>query len=274
MIYSSFKLLAIGAAFWVLLSLYERASVYPLDASRISPSSLGLTSIREVEFAANGQALVLWVAAPEHGKPVILYFQGNAGNLANRAERFARIADQGYGLVAMAYRGSGGSTGRASERAIAADASLLYEQIGVILPGTPPERVILYGESLGSGIVARLASEQAKTPPTALILEAPYTSIRDVAHHHMPWTRALSWTMTNRWETLKHMENVTAPLMILHGDQDAVIPIEQGREVFDQAPGQDKVLLEVAGAGHDDLWRAPVLPRLWAFIDSRVHPVD
>ncbi|MEM6480757.1 MAG: alpha/beta hydrolase, partial [Pseudomonadota bacterium] len=126
MIYTGFKLLAIGAALWVLLSLYERTSVYPLDASRISPSSLGLTSIREVDFAANGQILVLWVAPPQQDKPVIVYFHGNAGNLANRAERFARITGQGYGLIAMAYRGSGGSTGRPSEKAITEDASALY----------------------------------------------------------------------------------------------------------------------------------------------------
>ncbi|MEM6577482.1 MAG: alpha/beta fold hydrolase [Pseudomonadota bacterium] len=273
MLYTALKLTAILAALWVLLSLYERRSVYPLDPARVDPAALGLAHLREVTFEANGEMLVLWVSEPQPGKPVVLYFHGNAGNLANRAERFARLTAQGYGLVAMAYRGSGGSTGKPSERAITADATALYDRISEVLPGIDVRQLVLYGESLGSGVVARLVALRAGRQPSAVVLEAPYTSIPDVARHHMPWTAALSWKMTNRWDTAEHIQALRAPLLILHGDRDPVIPFAQGQSVFDRADSSDKQWLPVRGGGHDDLWRESTLAALWDFIDTR-HPLS
>lgn len=269
MLYTTLKFLAIAAALWGLLSLYERWSVYPLDDTRIDPAQVGLPALREVRFRANDQTLILWVAEPKGDKPVILYFHGNAGNLANRAQRFSLMIDQGYGLVALAYRGSGGSTGRPSERAITADATALYDRISEVLPGTDADRLVLYGESLGSGVAARLVSLRAERQPRAVILEAPYTSIPDVARHHMPWTAALSWKMTNRWDTKEHIASLQAPLLILHGDRDRVIPFAQGQRVHERAATADKTFLAVNGAGHDALWREDTRASLWQFIEAR-----
>lgn len=274
MLSATLKILALGAAFWFLLSLYERWSVYPLDKSRISPVSLGFSAIQEVGFEQGNETLVLWVAEPRPNKPVIIYFHGNGGNLANRAERFARFTERGYGLVAMGYRGSSGSSGRPSEKAITADATALYDRIAEVLQGTTPNRIIVYGESLGSGVAARLLSLRAEAQPLAVILEAPFTSVPDVARHHMPWTAAFSWKMTNRWETAKHITAVRSPLFILHGDRDQVVPFEQGQRVFDLAASENKSFFAVEGAGHDDLWRSATQDALWKFIDAQSPTSD
>ncbi|MEM8536303.1 MAG: alpha/beta fold hydrolase [Pseudomonadota bacterium] len=254
------------------LAAFERAMVYPLDRTAVAPESLGLDTVIAVPFDTGGATLTLWVAAPKDDKPVILYFHGNAGNLANRAERFDLITQQGYGLIAMAYRGSTGSTGKPSERTIAADAAALYDRMDEVLPGLTPRNTVLYGESLGTGVTSRLVADRADRQPRAVILEAPFTSIQDVSGHHMPWTRALAWQMRNRWNSRDQITKLTAPLLVIHGDRDGVIPFEQGKTIHARAGSETRVFLDVPGAGHDDLWRADTLTALWQFIDTHTGP--
>ena len=219
-----------------------------------------------------GATLVTWVAAPKAGKPVILYFHGNAGNLANRVGRFRRFIARGYGLVAMAYRGSSGSTGRPSQKAITADVRALYRDLDNVLKTDAPR--VLYGESLGSGVVtvALLSSfvidaEKGAGPPAAVVLEAPYSSILDVALVMSPELEPLSKYLKSTWESAKHAHYIKSPLLVIHGTDDTLIPIGQGRHVYDAAQSTDKQFLAVKGAGHTDLWRSDVLPKLWQFID-------
>ncbi len=256
---------------WFSLDRIERAMVYPFDATRISPAAAGLPHVTEREIKRGGETLVVWLAAPAPGQPTILYFHGNAGNLANRAERFALLTARGYGLVAPAYRGSSGSSGKPVENALSGDARAIYNSLSGLIPGLTAGAVILYGESLGTGVALKLAARSPKNPPRAVVLEAPYTSLPDVARDAMPKLRPVIPLMKNRWNSLRHIVRLKSPLFVLHGTRDDVIPIEMGRQLFAAAPSEDKTFLEIPGAGHNDTWRDDVLPVLWRFIDDRTR---
>ena len=130
----------------------------------------------------DGARLVAWYGKAKPGQPTLLYFHGNAGSLAVRAERIRRFMDEGWGVYMMTYRGYGGSTGSPSETANVADARLAYGAL--VQEGVDPASIILYGESLGTGVAVRLATER---PAGGLILDAPYTSIVEVAAQAYPF---------------------------------------------------------------------------------------
>ncbi|MDQ2092897.1 alpha/beta hydrolase [Rhodalgimonas zhirmunskyi] len=252
--------MALGGLFG--LGRVERAAVYPFDATRVAPEALGL-DLREVVFESGGERLILWVAEAAPGKPVILYFHGNAGNLAARAGRFAQFRARGYGVVALGYRGSSGSSGTPSERNIAFDAGRVFTRIGAY--GAGP--VVIYGESLGTA-VALAAVERARRQPAAVVLEAPFTSVKAVARQAYPELDAWIDKMESEWDSLARVKKLRAPVMVIHGRADAVIPFEMGRAVYEAAGSSEKRFRAVAGGGHTDPWRRDVLGDLWGFIDA------
>lgn len=260
----------------------ERWLIYPLDPSHVTPSDAGLPRVREQIIEQGGETLIVWTAPPQHGQPVILYFHGNAGNLALRAGRFQRFLDRGYGLVAPAYRGSSGSTGRPSETALSADAAAIYRAIPELLvPDMRPSsatfenhpNVVVYGESLGTAValslVSSLAADPIKAAPiAALVLEAPFTSVAAMVEHHYPGLGDPARKLKNQWPNAARAAQVHQPLLVIHGSNDDVIPLRMGRQIFTAAPSARKQFLEVKSGGHTDLWRSDTLPKLWRFFDQ------
>ncbi len=255
----------LGLTSFGLLGKFEQSMVYPLDATEVAPADAGVPNMQAVRFASGKETLVLWVAKPKAGKPVILYFHGNAGNLANRARRFDAFKKRGFGVVAMAYRGSSGSTGKPTQKGILLDAINVYQALPDLV-GTAP--VILYGESLGTGVAVLLADNPAlaSTPPAAMVLEAPYTSVPDVTRRIYPKLKPILFLMKNRWPSLRHIRNLDIPLLILHGTNDPLIPIEMGREIYDASPATDKTFFAVQGAGHNDVWQPEAKVALYGFL--------
>jgi len=266
-----FRLLSFLAAFSLasiaLLGPLERKMIYQFDTTRVSPAAAGVPGLRETTLQSGDETLVLWVARAKPNKPTVLYFHGNAGNLANRAGRFQRFLDRGYGVIAPAYRGSSGSTGTPDQPALTTDAALVYAQIVHLLPDTNPETIVVYGESLGTGVAISLISTLG-TQPAGLVLEAPFTSIPDIALNSYPQFEPLLHLITNRWDSLSLADTLTLPLLVLHGDQDSLIPIEMGRQIFTAAPSAHKRFFTVKAAGHTTIWRTDSLPVLWRFIDQ------
>jgi len=249
--------LLIGLAVLVANGTAERALLYPFDATRTTPPR----GLAETTLATDdGETLVVWTARPAPGKPVVLYFCGNAGNLAAREGRFAAFLARGYGLVAPAYRGSSGSTGTASEPALSADAHTVAAALPALMGSAP---VVYYGESLGAAVALALAETD---PPAGLVLEAPFASVAAMADalYHAP---ALARLLKSRWESLDRMAHVTAPLLILHGSDDTLVPIAQGRALFEAAASPDKTFVAVAGAGHTNVWQPEAQRALYHFLD-------
>jgi uncharacterized protein len=234
--------LCIVAAAWV----FQRKLLYFPSPQRVQPADVGLKGVREqVLTTADGQQIITWVGQPKPGFPTVLYFHGNGGNLSGRAARMATYLQQGYGMTMMSYRSFSGSTGSPSERANVADAQLAFDTL--VASGTKANDIIVYGESLGSGVATQVA---AARPVGGIILDAPYTSTVDVGAATY-WFLPVRLLMSDRYETIRHIKQVTAPLLIVHGERDGVIPVAMGRAVH-VAATSPKQISTFPAAGHDN----------------------
>lgn len=178
-----------------------------------------------------------------------LFFHGNGGNLSARLDQLLDIHRRiGASLFVFDYRGYGLSEGVPTEEGTLLDAQAALRELTARLGG-PTARVVYFGRSMGGAIAARLAVER---PPAALILEAPPPSIPDIARLHVPGMRfsPLPLLMRTRYETKRHIRRVSAPVLVIHGDSDEIVPAQLGRRVFDAA-NEPKQWLLVPGAGHN-----------------------
>jgi len=220
--------LAVYAAGLGMLYMRQREIMYPRDSGRADIASAGLAAAEEISVAtADGERLVAWVVPPRAGKPVLLYFHGNAGNLgrAGRVSRFRALTEDGTGLFAVSYRGYGGSTGLPSEEGLLQDARAAY---GAAAARFGAGRLVGYGESLGTGVVLKLAAE---VPLQAVVLEAPYRSTLAVAQGLYPYL-PLSLAMKDQFRSDEIIGRIKVPLLVLHGERDQIIPFVQGEELY------------------------------------------
>lgn len=240
-------LLAVGLLALATPRLERRLMYFP-GTTYIPPAQAGLAGVQEKILAtADGERVMAWFSPPKPGRRTLLYFHGNAGALDTRAERIARYAAEGLGIFIMTYRGFAGSSGSPSEDVNVADANLAYQTLVEL--GLSPADVVVYGESLGTGVAVQLA---AVRPVGGLVLEAPYTSMPDLAALHYPLLALPGRIfMRNRYDTRRHIVSVTAPLLIIHGEADGIIPVEMGREIHALA-GSPKTIHTFPGAGHAD----------------------
>ncbi|GFE65676.1 alpha/beta hydrolase [Litoreibacter roseus] len=257
----------LGLIFGGLL-LTERLVVYAFDPREVEPATLDLKSMSAHRFeASSGRELVYWSAPPRKGRPTVLYLHGNAGNLSNRAPRFRIFLKRGYGLIAPAYPSSSGSEGWPVERAIRADSAEFYKAlIGGEITGTPVVPVV-YGESIGAAVAIHLNAD-TDVAPKAILLEAPFTSLKDVAEAIQPELLLLTGLMQNAWSSKDHASELEAPLLVLHGANDPLIPIAQGRAIFEAASSPKKQFYKVPGAGHIDVWTRAAQRRIFEFLGT------
>ena len=185
-----------------------------------------------------------WFAHRPQHKWVTLHLHGNAGNVTHRIVSAAHIIEAGSSVLLLDYRGYGRSEGRPTERGLHEDALAAYEWL--IAKGYRPEQIILHGESLGTAVATRVATEK---PCAGLILEAPFTSAKAVAGKVLPILGpALVWG----YDTKSRIGRVRVPVLIIHGDADEVIAYEFGQELFRAAP-EPKTFWTIQGATHNDL---------------------
>jgi uncharacterized protein len=241
----------LAAAYAVICAVVyfgNRLFMYFPDPTRVAPAEAGLDHVREIEIAAaDGVTLVAWYAPARDDKPTILYFHGNAANAANRAPRIELIRKNGFGVLYLNNRGYGGSGGRPTEEHNVADAIAAYDHLVGL--GVPAARIAAYGESLGSGQAVRLA---ATREVAAVVLEAPLTSTVDVARSTYFWL-PIGLLITDKYDNERNIRAVTVPVLILHGEQDGVIPVDMGRRVF-RAANEPKRLELFPQGTHDDLF--------------------
>jgi hypothetical protein len=247
--------LAVGALFFA-----QRSLLYPGSGQVTNAAQAGLAGIVEdvVLATPDGERLVAWWKPPEIGRAVVIYFHGNGGSLWNRRDRARALAATGRGLLMVSYRGYSGSTGTPSEEGLRIDARTAYD---FVAKPYEPSRIVLYGESLGTGVAVRLAAEREVG---GLILDAPYTSTAAVAAARFPFV-PVSLLMRDQYRSAEIIGNVKAPILIMHGTADRVIPFAFGEELHAAAP-EPKRFVRFEGQGHTTLLEQGGLAEVDAFL--------
>jgi pimeloyl-ACP methyl ester carboxylesterase len=251
------RVVGVLLAAYVILVLLVRAMeprlvFAPGAARRLTPPppALGLAP-EAVRFRAeDGVELSAWIIRPPPSAPDpywILICHGNAGNLSEggRAEHYAGLHDLGLGIFAFDYRGYGESDGAPSERGVYLDAAAAYRQLHDSL-GVPPERIVIFGHSLGSAVAVELAT---RVPAAGLILDGALLSGVARGQEIYPWL-PVRLIARNRFESDRKIGRLTLPKLFLHARADDVVPLNHGRRLFALAP-EPKRFVELAG-GHGD----------------------
>jgi len=257
--------LAAYLALLVLMFVYQRQLQYFPDRSRPQLGELARLGVREVTLhTADGLTLLSWYLAPRDGGPVVLYCHGNGGHIAYRADRIAPFAKAGYGMLLLEYRGYGGNPGSPSEAGFFADAAAAVDFLAA--ESIPPDRIVLYGESLGTGVAVEVA---AGRKVAALVLESPFTSLAAVAQYHYPFIPAY-WLTLDRFDSLSRIAHVRAPILVLQGGRDRIVPPHFGQALFAAGP-EPKELWTAPDAGHENLARFGGIDATLAFLGRHVH---
>jgi len=261
-------LLVILAAAYGLLLLtmwkYQRQLMYHPDTAILAPEAYGLEPFEE-HFAVtdDGIRIQCWLYRPKEGYPLVIYFHGNAGNLGNRAGIYGALAEKGFGVLAVSYRGYGKSEGSPTEAGLYADARAML-RLAREMTGTPMQRMILYGESLGTGVAVQMAMEN---PPGGLILQAPYTSVSNRGAELYPFM-PVRFLVEDVYDSLSKIGRVRTPLLLLHGERDETIPTVHGRTLFASA-ADPKQAIYFPDVAHNDFDSQVISEHVLAF--ARAH---
>ena len=245
--YIGMGLLGLAVLFYLgaLAYLYieQRKFLYHPTEREVAPAQAGLERFERISLTTeDGERLLAWRLPPAPGSPMLLYLHGNADGLEARARRFAAFAAAGFGVLAVEYRGFAGSTGHPDETGLTLDAEAGYQ---AALADAPADRIVLMGESLGTGLAVKLAARHAVG---AVVLDSPYTSITDVAAAHF-WMFPVRLLLHDAFDSAALIGAVKAPMLIVHGVQDNVVPYRFGRRLYDLASSQ-KAFIAVEGYGH------------------------
>ena len=228
--------------------VFQRKLQYFPENKGLTPESVGVVGATiETLATPDGEKIIVWYAPAAEGKPTILYFHGNAGEIGDRPLRFNYYHSRGFGVAYVSYRGFGGSTGSPTEQGLLTDGNTAYDWL--LARGIAPQSIALLGESLGSGVAVQLA---AKMQVGAIALNAPYTSTADVAAR-IYWWLPVHVLMKDQYRSINFIADVEAPLLVVHGDQDVLIPLEFGKRLF-AAANEPKEMEIVRGFGHEAMF--------------------
>ncbi len=255
------------------LYLYQRQLLYRPDRTRPLLGTLARLGVREITVpTADGLSLLAWYlpsrgapdGEPAGERPMIVYLHGNGAHIGYRADRVEHFAREGYGVLMLEYRGYGGNPGTPSEAGLFEDAAAALRFVAA--RGIQEHRIVLYGKSLGTGVAVHAATSHAVG---AVVLEAPYTSIAAAAQFHYPFVPA-AWLVADRYDSLARIGQVVAPILMLHGGRDNVVPLSLGKKLFAAAP-EPKEQWIAPRAGHGDLDDFGALDIAVGFIERHIR---
>jgi len=216
--------------FGAYLYLTQRNHIYFPDRTSLFNHSQMPTSYKPVSVKLpDGVQIYSWYSPAEPERHTLIHFQGNSGNILSRIEDVRGYTPRGYGIAHCGYPGFGGNRGNMRESDVYAARRGLIEKL--IQQGVSEEQMIFFGESLGTAVAVQLATEYS---PAAVILQAPFTSLTTLASARYP-IYPVGYLMEDKYDSLSKIKNVKAPLLILHGEKDDVVPIAHGRKLYEAA---------------------------------------
>ena len=263
----SFRRLATGLVVFIVVAyagvlvgmlLLQRDLQYDRGGRLLALTETALTAAEQVAIpVGQGEQVTGWYQAPAPGKPVILYFRGNAQSFSREHERYESFVAAGFGFLAFDYRGFPGSPGELTEAHVLEDGLAAFDWLAA--KGVP---IALWGRSLGSGPATYVASQREAE---SLLLETPFRSAVAVAAERYPFL-PVGLLMADQYPVDQWIGKVAEPVHVVHGTADNTIPVHHGREVFALAPNPDGITI-VEGAGHDGLWGSGLWDVAQAFIE-------
>lgn len=260
-----FLLFCLGAYLFLALLLYLTQRQFTYFPQRFSPEKLsaGVDGLKPVELSTeDGLTLTAWYArAKKDDLPTILYLHGNAGHIGHRVFLVRPYLEEGYGVLLLTYRGYSGNPGSPSEQGLYDDARAAMEFLRQ--KGVPQNLTVLFGESIGGAVAVQIAIE---SPVGAIVLQSPFTSLGDVGQYHYP-IFPVKWLVKDKFDTLSKAPKIVAPVLIVLGEKDDIIPPLLSRELFEAFPGP-KEMVSITDKGHNDLFEPE---RVIRFIKEYVH---
>ncbi len=246
----------------VVMFLAQRNLLYPASGETPRLENYGLPELRAIQTEPEPDlVLTHWFhppAAPD--QPIILYFHGNAGHRGDRVPKMQPMVDAGFGILITGYRGYGGNPGRPSEEGLSADARSVHDWL--LAEGYRPEQIIYFGESLGTAVTVKLASER---PPVAMVLEAPPSSIVEVAAAHY-WYLPVRLLLRDRWDSIGRIGGIRAPMLLLHGERYHIVPARFGSRLYEAAQMRKQAVFHKTAMHTDLLDYREVVETIVAFI--------
>jgi len=233
----------------VLLWAGQRSLLYLPLGSVLSPAEAGVPAAEPFSVTtSDALSLGAWFLRSGGGaaRATVIVFNGNAGNRSYRAPLATALAGAGFQVCLFDYRGYGGNPGSPSEAGLLNDARAVHASVAA-RAGVDAGRIILLGESLGTGVAAALAAD---VKPMAVVLRSPFTSMADVAAHHY-WFLPVRRLLWDRYDSLSRVRALSCPVAVVAGDRDRVVPFALSQRLFDAVPGP-KTFITVAGADHND----------------------
>lgn len=228
--------------------IFQRLLIYAPSVNIQSPKTYGLNDFAELTLVSEDDAHIsAWHHTPDAGYPTLIFFHGKGGNLGDRSLYFRSLSEAGFGILAIDYRGYGASTGSPSEKGLYQDARAAMDY-AVKTVSLAPHEIILYGESIGTGVAMQIASEY---PEGAVILQSPFTSLQAIAEKRYPWL-PVAFLLKDRFDSLGKVTAINAPLLLIHGAQDRIVPIGEGQALFARAL-EPKEAVYYPDKGHNDL---------------------
>nr|WP_083650088.1 alpha/beta fold hydrolase [Amycolatopsis sp. CB00013] len=221
---------------------FQRKLIYLPEAGPVPGAATVLPGGRDVTLTtSDGLGLASWYFPVAGAKAAVLVAPGNAGNRSFRAPLARALTARGLSVLFLDYRGYGGNPGEPSENGLALDVRAAQDFL-TREAGTP---MIYFGESLGSAVVTELATER---PPSALVLRSPFVDLASVGQRHYPFL-PVRWLLRDEFPTKDAVARVKAPVTVVFGAEDSIVPAEQSREVARAAGART---IEVPGADHND----------------------
>jgi uncharacterized protein len=251
-----------------LMWLTQRSLVYFPGPGPVLGAASVLPGAEDVELiTSDGVRLGAWFV-PASGKATgitVLVCNGNAGDRSYRAGLARGLTRAGHAVLLFDYRGFGGNRGTPTETGLRADARAALDHLAS-RPGLDPARIVYFGESLGAAVAAQLATER---PPYALVLRSPFTTLADVGRFHYPYLPVVDALLQDRYRTVDALQRARAPVLVVAGDRDRVVPLHLSRRLYDGLPGSGR--FAVLPGDHNDpaLAEGPALvAELTRFLDD------
>lgn len=239
--------LAIGA---LMIRIFENRMIFPAPRyprGFVPPETFGLKAEEVWLTASDGVRINAWFFPKAGSSRVLLFFHGNAENIGTGLGRTKVLSTLGLNILAVDYRGYGKSEGSPDEQGVYRDADAAYRHL-MDQRGFPPKGIIIHGASLGGAVAIDLAS---RVECGGLIAESTFTNARDMARHAF-LIPLFAYAPKSEFRSVEKIATVRAPVLILHGSRDELIPIAMGERLYQAAPAP-KSFVAFGSAGHNDV---------------------